>query len=67
MTIVAKGLVGKGGFMLKGKKTYAAAAVMIVVAAGSVLLGDLPLNEGIQRGIEGLAIIFLRMGIKIPS
>jgi hypothetical protein len=53
--------------MLKGKKTYLAGAVMIVVAVGSVLLGDVSMTEGIQSGIEGVAIICLRLGIKLPK
>ena len=49
--------------MFKGKKTIIAGVVMIVFAATSYLIGDVTLNVAIQRGIEGAAIIFLRLGI----
>jgi hypothetical protein len=53
--------------MLIGKKTYLAGGIMIVVAVGSCLLGDIDIPTAIQRGIEGVAIICLRLGIKLPK
>lgn len=50
--------------MLKGKKTFLAAGVMVVFAVSSFLLGEVDLNTAIQRGIEAAAIIGLRLGIR---
>lgn len=36
---------------------------MIVVAVGSWLLGDIDPTTAIQRGLEGISIIALRLGI----
>ena len=50
-----------------GYKTYVVAAAMLVAAVSQLLGVDLPSFEGQSAGhllMEGLAIIFLRKGIK---
>lgn len=50
-----------------GYKTYVVAAAMLVAAIAQLLGVDLPSFEGQSAGhllMEGLAIIFLRKGIK---
>ena len=52
---------------LAGYRTYVIAAAMIVTAAAQLLGVDLPSFEGQSAGhllMEGLAVIFLRKGIK---
>jgi len=49
--------------MFKGKRTIAAGAIMALMAAGAYLMGDVPLDVALQRGLEGLTLIFLRLGI----
>lgn len=52
---------------LDGYKTYVIAAAMLVAALSQLLGVDLPNFEGQSAGhlmMEGLAIIFLRKGIK---
>ena len=53
--------------MFKGQKTYLAAALMLVHAVSSYFIGDMDLNAAIHSGIEAIAIICLRLGIKAPS
>ena len=52
---------------LNGFKTYVVAAAMVVAAASQLLGIDLPSFDGQSAGqllMEGLAILFLRKGIK---
>lgn len=52
---------------LTGYRTYVIAAAMLVAAVSQLLGVDLPSFEGQSAGhllMEGLAIIFLRKGIK---
>jgi len=52
---------------LAGYRTYVIAAAMIVAAAAQLLGINLPSFEGQSAGhllMEGLAVIFLRKGIK---
>jgi hypothetical protein len=53
--------------ILDGYKTYMVAAVMLLAAAAQLLGVDLPTFEGQSSGhllMEGLAIVFLRRGMK---
>lgn len=53
-----------------GYKTYVIAAAMLLAAISQLLGVDLPNFEGQSAGhllMEGLAIIFLRKGIKSPT
>ena len=55
---------------LDGYKTYVIAAAMLVAGLSQLLGIDLPTFEGQAAGqliMEGLAIIFLRRGIKAAS
>ena len=52
---------------LDGYKTYIVAAAMIVFGLGQLLGIDIPSFEGHSAGqllMEGLAILFLRRGLK---
>lgn len=49
--------------MLKGKKTFFAAGVMVVFAASSFLLGEMTMAQAVQAGIEAAMVIGLRLGI----
>jgi hypothetical protein len=53
--------------LLDGFKTYLVAAAMILAALGQLLGVDLPSFDGQAAGhllMEGLAILFLRRGLK---
>jgi hypothetical protein len=55
---------------LAGYRTYVIAAAMLLAAVSQLLGVDLPSFEGQSAGhllMEGLAIIFLRKGIKSTS
>lgn len=49
--------------MLNGKKTYTAAGAIVLLAAGAYLNGDLTWQQSVLNGLQGLAMIFLRMGM----
>ncbi len=49
--------------MLKGKKTFLAGAGIVLLSAGSYLHGDASWQQSVMSGLQGLAMIFLRMGV----
>ena len=52
---------------LDGYKTYVVAAAMLIAGLGQLLGADIPSFDGQSAGhliMEGLAIIFLRKGMK---
>lgn len=50
--------------MLKGYKTYIVAALAVISAAASYLVGDIPLSDALQLAFTGLIGATLRNGIK---
>lgn len=49
--------------MLKGKKTYVAAALGILTAVGGYLTGDMSLAETMKACFEGVMAMTIRHGI----
>jgi hypothetical protein len=55
---------------LDGYKTYVVAAAMLIAGLGQLLGVDIPSFDGQSAGhliMEGLAIIFLRKGMKVTN
>lgn len=50
--------------MLKGYKTYIVAALAVLSAAASYLVGDMSLQDALQLAFTGLIGATLRNGIK---
>ena len=48
---------------LAGKKTYVAAAAIVLAALGSFLAGDITLADAIYRVLEGFGLATLRAGV----
>lgn len=53
--------------MLKGKKTYFAAAGIVLASAVAWLSGEATLLEAITAALTGLGLGTLRMGVKEDS
>lgn len=49
--------------MLKGRKTYLTAGAIILGSAATWMDGSMTWQQSFMTGLQGLAMIFLRMGI----
>ena len=52
---------------LDGKKTYIAAAAVVVAALAGFLGGDLTLGQAVANALEGLGLAALRSGVAKAS